>query len=95
MPWCENEECKKTGLKKEEVEFDDENKQVLCKECYEKRKGMVVLEPKLVPQDPGWPFSYGFEFTNQGGVEVHVKVGELALSLHASPQELKRLFGVS
>jgi hypothetical protein len=90
MPWCENKECGKTGLKRDEVEFDEENQKVLCKECYEKRQILVPAE------EPGtaasWPVTYGIQFTNDGGVRAHVKMGLIGLEFKAPPEELKRFF---
>jgi len=34
MAWCENEHCRKDGLRKADIEFCEVSRKVLCHGCY-------------------------------------------------------------
>jgi hypothetical protein len=95
MPWCENAACSKKGLKKEDVEFDDERELVLCKECYDKRSepGLIIAKGNQKVDMSQWPLSYGVHFTSEEGFKAEVKFGDLGLSFHAPPEEIQKIFG--
>lgn len=87
MPFCQNQDCGKTELKREEVEFDDEKKLVVCQECYAAEHGITIL-PTMKPKVP---VEYDISITSKGGVKAELKVGEVTFGLEASPAQIQKL----
>jgi hypothetical protein len=94
MPWCENSACGKTGLKPEEVEFDDDNKRILCKECFKNRVTIIVRGREQPVSGDEWPFSYELHVTSSAGIQAKVGVGDLSIMFGAPISEIKKMFDV-
>lgn len=92
MPWCENDSCGKTGLRRDEIEFDEEEQLILCRPCYEERVGcQAVVLP--APAYVSLGVTYGFHFTSEEGLKVDVQYRGVTAGLRATKEELSRLFG--
>lgn len=92
MAWCEG--CKKTGLRKEDVEFCEETLKVLCTGCYCLRHPMwnPVAEVVALPPAPE-KLTYEFSFTSQQGFSAKVGIGQAQLGFHMPMQDIVRVFG--
>lgn len=97
MPWCENQHCRKSGLKKDDVEFDDDLHMVLCTGCYALRHpGWVppVEGKPVLPVPPGDALlRYEVHFTSERGLAARVGYGDLSFSFMAPMSEIQRYLG--
>lgn len=96
MSRCENPNCNKDNLRKADVEFDEDRKMVLCHGCYAlvhpgwlPPEEIVDLIPREKPE-----FKYEISLSKEQGLKARVAYGELAVSVHAPMDELKRYLGV-
>lgn len=88
MAYCENIHCRKTGLRKEDVELDRELRAVLCHGCYALRHPgwkppeEVVVMPGVHTNPDGSPaLGYGISFDNYRGLSAFLSYGEVSLEL--------------
>ena len=99
MAWCQNPYCGKKNLSKDDVEFDEDTRMVLCAGCYSLR------HPGWVPSDPGMvapqvqapsldmkKVAFEAHFTTERGITARLGYGEVAVGFYVSMEELKRLF---
>lgn len=95
MAWCQA--CDKQGLRKEDVEFCEETKKVLCAGCYCLRHPMwdptraEVIMPAL-PAGPQKP-TFEIQFTSQQGLSAKVGLGTAVLGFHVPMADIQRVFG--
>lgn len=96
MPFCQNPHCRKQNLKKEDVEFDEDRKMVLCTGCYcvahpgwvpPAQVEVLGLKPPLT--DGG--FQYDISLSSRNGFTAKASYNDLHFTFHASPDELKKL----
>lgn len=101
MAWCENPHCKKTGLRKADVEFDEETRLVLCHGC------MTITHPGWTPPTEyvdltgviptvvrsGPQFGMALQINEQDGIKAAFSYGGASLALHIPNEDLKRMFG--
>lgn len=99
MAWCMNTRCGKQGLRKEDVEFDDDLRMVLCQGCYALRHpgwvppvDVVVQPPVAVLQVPE-KFSYEAHLTTENGFSARIGYGEVSLGVHISKSQFQRWLG--
>lgn len=97
MAWCENPRCGKKNLSKDDVEFDEDTRKVLCHGCmvlwhpgWMPPTGPTVI-PRVAESDEG--FRYDISLNNRTGFTAQFGFGEYTLAFHASPTELRRLVG--
>jgi hypothetical protein len=87
MPFCQAENCGKTGLLRNEVEFDNATKQVLCSDCYAVRHGGgASISPATAPG-----FAVGL-FLNSEKIEVDLRYNKIYAQVHVPVDDLKNLF---
>ncbi len=103
--WCMNDNCRKTGLRKEDIEFDEELHAVLCHGCYSLRHpgwvppvrefvDMTDSVPKVVRILPSAPrIGFAIQISDHDGVRAQLSYGGATLNLHAPVSELARLVG--
>jgi hypothetical protein len=97
MAWCENPTCGKKGLRKADVEFDENMNMVLCHGCYvQAHPGWmppveVVDLRDVVPQAP--QVGYSFNFSDKDGLKASLSYGDISISFHAPTEDLRRLLG--
>jgi hypothetical protein len=89
MPRCQNEECNKRDLKKDEVVFDTKNFKVLCVPCGQaestKAESAVVgVESKI------W---YGLKYTSDQGLKAELITGGVKMAVSVSNDQFKSLLG--
>jgi hypothetical protein len=103
MAWCENEYCRKNGLRKADVEFDDDTHKILCHGCYSllhpgwippaEYVDLTDAVPKVVRNVPREPhLGFAFQITDAGGIKAQVSYGGASIALQAPMEELKNLF---
>lgn len=87
MPWCENEECQKRGLKKDEVVFNEKNRKVLCVPC---GQAASVLDGELVTEllDKTW---FGIGYTSDQGLKAELIHGGARLAFGMSNDQIMKL----
>lgn len=102
MAWCENENCRKNGLRKEDIEFDDATRKVLCHGCmtlvhpgWTPPSEYVDLTSDAVPRVPAPQSKVGFaiQVTNEKGVQAQLSYGGVSIAFQAPMEDLKGLFG--
>ena len=102
MAWCENPNCMKTGLRKADVEFDDDSKLVLCHGC------MTLVHPGWIPpaefvdltggiprvvrNEPEARFGVAIQVNEQEGIKAALTYGSVSLALHIPADDYQRLF---
>lgn len=105
MAWCQNQNCGKDGLRKDDIEFCEETRLILCHGCYALRHpgwappveefvDLTDSVPKVVrrlPRDPRVGFA--IQISDGDGVRAQVSYGGATLSFHAPMAELKRFVG--
>lgn len=91
MAHCQNENCKKDGLRKEDVEFCDVSKLILCHGCY------ALMHPgwkppfeivDLTDKRPSPKIGYALQISNEEGIKAKVSYGDISLSVHIPASEL-------
>jgi hypothetical protein len=101
MAWCENPHCGKTGLRKADVEFDDESRRVLCHGC------MTLIHPGWVPPNEyvdltGFiptvvrtepQFGMAIQINEQDGIKAAFSYGGMSLTLHIPNEDLRNMLG--
>jgi hypothetical protein len=99
MAWCQNPYCGKRNLSKEDVEFDDDSRMVLCTGCYALRHpGWVPPVPGTIAPQAHAPsldmrkVEFEAHFTTDRGFTARLGYGEVAVGFCASMEEIKRLF---
>lgn len=99
MAWCENPNCRKDGLRKADVEFDEDHKKVLCHGCYALHHPGWLPPAELVDcsvPDPATakpPITYEFSLTNTEGFKAKVVYGNTVLAFHAPMELLEKWMG--
>ncbi len=92
MAWCQG--CNKQGLKKEDVEFCDETKKVLCIGCYCLRHPMWRPGVEVLPSMPEAPkLTYELHFSSAGGFTARLGLGTATLGFHMPMDDIQRVFG--
>ena len=99
MAWCMNPRCGKKNISKNDVEFDEELQLVLCTGCYCLRhpgwippSQVEVMNLKAPESDQ---VSYDVRLSSQEGFTARLGIGEVSLSLHATPAQIQKLLGQS
>lgn len=93
MAWCENPECSKTGLRKEDVEFDEIRRQVLCRDCFCAVNPDVIFDPpRALIRPPG--LQYELHLTSYSGLTAKVGQGDVSIGLNIPMDSLKKFFDV-
>lgn len=91
MPWCENPTCRKSGLSKNDVEFDEERRQVLCHCCY------VLAHPGWMPPIEVLPareipkLGYVLQLSEADGFRAKLSYGGTSVTFHAPAEDLRKL----
>jgi hypothetical protein len=99
VAWCENPNCGKTGLRKADVEFDDDSRLVLCHGC------MTVVHPGWVPPEEfvdltgviprvvrtESSFGMAIQVNDEDGIKAAFSYGGISLAIHVPNEDLKRL----
>jgi len=87
MPWCENEGCNKSNLKKSEVIFDEHNKKVLCVPCGQQAS---LSDQALVGEviDKTW---FGVGYTSDQGLKAELVYQGAKVSLNVSNDQIQKL----
>ncbi len=92
MAWCES--CKKQGLKKEDVEFCEETRKVLCAGCYCRRHPMWRPDLQVLPPMPEpSKFTYELHFSNANGFIAKLGLGSATLGFHMPMADIEKVFG--
>lgn len=104
MAWCENENCRKDGLRKADVEFCEVTHKVLCHGCYALVHPGWIPPPEYVdmtdcgsrvyitPPDP--KIGFAIQITDGEGVKAKISYGGASIAFHAPTMEIKKIFGV-
>jgi hypothetical protein len=93
-----NPNCRKTDLSKDDVEFDDDLKAVLCTGCYCMRHpgwippSQVEVLGKLKPPESD-SIQYDVRLNNNDGLTARVGIGPYQMSFHVSPDQIAKLTG--
>lgn len=103
MAWCENENCKKDGLRKADIEFDETTRKVLCHGCmclvhpgwvppneYVDVSGYI---PTVVSMDKEPKFGLAFQMNEKDGLKAGVSYGNISLAIHIPNDDFQRMFG--
>ncbi len=102
MAWCENQNCRKTGLRKADVEFDDDSKLVLCHGC------MALTHPGwmppqefvdltgIVPVSVSHESQFGMhlQINREDGIKASFSYGGISLAINVDNEEYRKFFGV-
>lgn len=98
MAWCMNPNCGKKGLKKEDVEFDEDLGMVLCTGCYCLRHPawvppaqVEVLNMKPPFSDGG--FKYDMRLNSDEGFTAKATYAGLNFAFHMPADEINKLLG--
>lgn len=101
MAWCQNPHCRKDGLRKEDIEFDDTTRQILCHGCYalvhpgwvppHEYVDLTDVVPKVSKPEP--PMGFAFQLTHDGGLKAQFNYGGASVAFMAPMTDLKKLFG--
>jgi hypothetical protein len=93
MAWCTN--CPKTGLRKADIEFCYDTKQILCHGCYalahpgwkppEEYVDITQTVTEILPK-----VDYTLSFDNKNGFRAKVAYGDMSLQFNAPMEQLKR-----
>lgn len=104
MPFCQNEQCKKIGLKRDEVEFDDELQMVLCRPCYQRRHPPIEVEVRHQGENIAPPVKemltavadgeagFGVHFTTDSGLQLEGRYGSIVAAVKVPMGEIKKIF---
>ena len=104
MPFCQNDQCKRTGLKREEVEFDDELQLVLCRPCYQRRHPPIEVEVRHGDEHIAAPVKemlsmatlgeagFGLHFTTDKGLQLEGRYGSIVGAVKVPIDEIKKIF---
>lgn len=101
MAWCQNPSCKKDGLRKADVEFDDTSKLILCHGCY------ALMHPGWIPPAEYVDVSdrvpsvallrphvgFAIQVTDQEGLKAKISYGGASLAIHVPTEDFKKTFG--
>jgi hypothetical protein len=94
MPFCQNESCGKTGLRPQDVEFDEEVKKVVCKDCYRVAHNVIEVVTVPVQELAASPFRFGVHVTTEDGVKAEVQYQKILVQAHVPTDEIKRILGI-
>ena len=83
MPWCNNEQCGKKNLKKEDVVFDETTQRVLCVPCGEQ---VAELRPQVVDKT-----FFGIHYTSDQGLMAEAVIAGTRLQVTASNDQLRQM----
>lgn len=95
MAWCEN--CNRDGFRKQDVEFCEETRKVLCHGCYSlvhpnwTPPAEIVDLTDSVPDRP--KIGYAVSFSQADGLRAKISYGDTSILLHAPHEEIKKLLG--
>lgn len=102
MAWCMSQHCQKQGLSKNDVEFDEDLRMVLCHGCYCLRHpGWVppvtptdapTYVPSVVVPTNGPSVEYEVHFTSERGFEAVVGYQDMSVTFHAPMGTLRKYF---
>lgn len=101
MAWCENSNCRKDGLRKDDVEFDETTRLVLCHGC------MTLTHPGWVPPSEFVDLSgilptvlkseprlgIALQVNAKDGVNAAFSYGNMSVVVHVPDRDIKRWFG--
>lgn len=101
MAWCENPHCKKNGLRKADVEFDETTRLVLCHGC------MTITHPGWIPPAEfvdltgviphvvrsGPRFGMALQVNAKDGINAAFSYGNVSVAVHVPEEDIKRWFG--
>lgn len=87
MPWCENKDCGKKDLKKDEVVFDEKNHRVLCVPCGHKES--VSQQPAIVTELVDKKY-IGLHYTSDQGLKAEIMYGGAHMIFEASNDQIKK-----
>jgi hypothetical protein len=99
MAWCENQNCKKENLRKEDVEFDDYHRKVLCHGCYALHHpgwippSEVVDCSQEIETASESPIAYEVSLTSAEGFKASFSHGGMTVAFHAPKELLNRWLG--
>lgn len=105
MAWCENENCRKDGLRKADIEFCERTRKVLCHGCYalvhpgwippHEYVDVSDVVPKVeVMKYPEPRLGFAIQISDEGGFKAQVSFGESQFTFHSPTEDIKRLFGL-
>ena len=102
MAWCENEHCRKDGLRKADIEFCEVSRKVLCHGCY------AHVHPGWLPPEEyvdlsgvvpmatsgiGPRVGMNIQMSATEGIKAVVTYGGMSLGIHIPENDYRRLFG--
>jgi hypothetical protein len=89
MPWCQNDKCGKTNLKKDEVVFDEQNHRILCVPCgQEASVSNQALMGEVI--DKTW---FGIGYTTDQGLKAEFVYGGAKLAVNVTNDQFMRFLG--
>lgn len=86
MPWCENVECGKRDLKKDQVVFDDRHQKVLCIPCGQQ----AAQEDPVVMGEVVEKTFFGLHYTSDQGFHAELVHRGVRLDLRASNEQISQ-----
>lgn len=102
MAWCENPECKKDGLRKADIEFDETTRKVLCHGCMtlvhpgwkppEEYVDLTGGIPRVIKTAPAPKFGMAIKLNPNHGLDALFSYGEISLTMHFPTEEIEKLF---
>jgi hypothetical protein len=100
MAWCENPHCKKDGLRKADVEFDEGTRLVLCHGCMtvthpgwrppEEFVDISGIFPTVVSREP--KFEMAFQVNQEVGFKALFSYGGMSFTVNVPTEDYQRLF---
>ena len=92
MAVCENATCGKTGLRKEDVEYDENLKLILCHGCYVQAHPGWMPPSEIIDLTADVPaLGYAFSINNIDGFRARVSYGGASVSFHAPTEDIRKL----
>jgi len=96
MAWCTN--CNKDGLRKDDVEFCEETRMILCHGCYARRhpgwmppEEYVDISAQVAEVLP--KLDYAVSLDSKNGLEAKVSYGDLSVKFNAPMEQIKKVLG--
>ena len=92
---CENQNCRKTGLTKAEVEKDTKRNMILCTGCFAlSNPDLIAQLPEVVSEmrePPVDGVGYHLSLDSVRGLSAQVSYGDVALELNVPHRTLRGL----
>lgn len=103
MAWCENPDCQKQGLRKQDVEFCDDRHLVLCHGCYALAHPGWTPPPEYVdlsgyrqavsvPIQP--KVGFAIQISDQEGLKARLSYGNANVAVHIPMDDIRGMTGI-